>query len=99
RAVGVHRDRGLLPPHHGAGGHPGQPDRAEGGVRAMSTSTVLYDAPGPVTRRRQRMLSALAGLLILAVFAAGIVAMYRNGIFNDRWLRSEEHTSELQSRE
>ena len=52
----------------------------------MSTSTVLYDAPGPVTRRRQRLLSLLAGLVILAVLGAGIVAMYRNGIFNDRWL-------------
>lgn len=52
----------------------------------MSTSTVLYDAPGPVTRRRQRMLSALAGLIILAIFAWGIYAMYRNNIFNDRWL-------------
>ncbi|PYF99862.1 amino acid ABC transporter membrane protein 2, PAAT family [Georgenia satyanarayanai] len=49
-------------------------------------STVLYDAPGPVTRRRQRLLSALAGLLILAVLAWGLYAMYRNDIFNDRWL-------------
>ncbi|MEE6280278.1 amino acid ABC transporter permease [Georgenia sunbinii] len=52
----------------------------------MSTSTVLYDAPGPVTRRRQRLLSALAGLIILAIFAWGIYAMYQNDIFNDRWL-------------
>jgi len=49
-------------------------------------STVLYDVPGPVTRRRQRLLSALAGLLILAVLAWGLSTMYRNGIFNDRWL-------------
>ena len=52
----------------------------------MSTSTVLYDAPGPVTKRRQRLLSALAGVVILAIFAWGIYAMYRNNIFNDRWL-------------
>ena len=51
----------------------------------MSTSTVLYDAPGPVTRRRQRLLSALAGLIILAIIGAGLYAMYRNGVFNDRW--------------
>jgi len=49
-------------------------------------STVLYDAPGPVTRRRQRLLSALAGLLIVAILAWGLYAMYRNDIFNDRWL-------------
>lgn len=51
-----------------------------------NVSTVLYDAPGPVTRRRQRLLSVLAGLLILAVLAWGLSTMYRNGIFNDRWL-------------
>lgn len=51
-----------------------------------NVSAVLYDAPGPVTRRRQRLLSALAGILILAVLAWGLYTMYRNGIFNDRWL-------------
>lgn len=51
-----------------------------------NVSTVLYDVPGPVTRRRQRLLSAVAGLLILAVLAWGLSTMYRNGIFNDRWL-------------
>jgi len=51
-----------------------------------NVSSVLYDAPGPVTRRRQRFWSLVAGLIILAIFAAGIYAMYRNNIFNDRWL-------------
>lgn len=50
------------------------------------TSTVLYDAPGPVTRRRQRLLSVLAGLIILGIIGAGVLAMHRNGVFNDRWL-------------
>lgn len=51
-----------------------------------NVSTVLYDVPGPVTRRRQRLLSAVAGVVILAVLGWGLLTMYRNGIFNDRWL-------------
>jgi len=52
----------------------------------MSTASVLYDVPGPVTKRRQRILSAIVGLIILGILAAGIYAMYLNDIFNDRWL-------------
>lgn len=51
-----------------------------------NVSSVLYDIPGPVTKRRQRLWSVLAGLLILAVIGAGLFAMYRNGVFDERWL-------------
>lgn len=50
-----------------------------------SVSSVLYDTPGPVTRRRQRIWSAVAGLIILGLLGAGLFAMYRNGIFDERW--------------
>lgn len=51
-----------------------------------NVSSVLYDIPGPVTKRRQRLWSVVAGLAILAVLGAGLFAMYRNGIFDERWL-------------
>lgn len=52
----------------------------------MSTSSVLYDAPGPIALRRQRILSMAIGLVIAIVVAVAAIAMYRNNIFNDRWL-------------
>lgn len=50
-----------------------------------NAATVLYDAPGPVTRRRQRILSLIVGLVIIGVLVLATLTMYRNGIFNDRW--------------
>src|SRR5699024_10925276 len=86
RLVGLHRHRGLLPHHHRALGYLRELRGTEGGIRPMSTASVLYDVPGPVTKRRQRILSAIVGLIILGILAAGIYAMYLNDIFNDRWL-------------
>lgn len=51
-----------------------------------NVSSVLYDIPGPITKRRQRIWSIVAGLLIAAVVGAGLFAMHRNGVFDERWL-------------
>ncbi|MGC0251070.1 amino acid ABC transporter permease [Pseudactinotalea sp. Z1748] len=51
-----------------------------------NVSSVLYDIPGPVTKRRQRRWSVVAGLAIFAVLGAGLFAMYRNGVFDERWM-------------
>lgn len=49
-------------------------------------SSVLYDAPGPLARRREKVGSALGILLLLAVTGAGL--WYANGqglLATDRW--------------
>ncbi|QCB93931.1 amino acid ABC transporter permease [Cellulomonas shaoxiangyii] len=49
-------------------------------------SSVLYDTPGPVTRRRERIASVVAGVLVLALL--GVAAWYAagRGIFTaERW--------------
>lgn len=51
----------------------------------MSTS-VLYDEPGPRTRRREVIGSVVVGLLLAAVLAWIVTGMARRGLFDDRWL-------------
>lgn len=47
----------------------------------MSTSAVLFDAPGPRTRRRVLMTTVVAGLLLLAGLALVVVALIDRGQF------------------
>jgi glutamate transport system permease protein len=47
-------------------------------------SSVLYDAPGPRTRRRMFLLSALGTLLVLAVVALAVLRLRDNGVFRSR---------------
>ncbi len=48
--------------------------------------TVLYDVPGPRTLRRERAISVVVAIGILAVLAWILVGMARRGLFDDRWL-------------
>lgn len=49
-------------------------------------SSVLYDAPGPVTLRRERIGSVIGGLLVLAVIALAMWVAAGRGVFAaDHW--------------
>jgi glutamate transport system permease protein len=50
------------------------------------TTSVLYDAPGPVTRRRTLISSGVAGAIVLVVIALVIVRLAGQGQFSaERW--------------
>jgi glutamate transport system permease protein len=49
-------------------------------------SSVLYDEPGPRTRRIERYASLALGLVLLAGFVVMIIGMANRGLFDDRWL-------------
>jgi glutamate transport system permease protein len=50
------------------------------------TTSVLYDAPGPVTRRRTLISSGVAGAIVLVVVALVIVRLAGQGQFSaERW--------------
>lgn len=51
----------------------------------MSSSSVLYDAPGPRAKRLDRIFNVGFSLLLLAGIAYVIVSFYRRGIFDERW--------------
>lgn len=49
-------------------------------------SSVLYDVPGPVTRRRERIGSIVGGIIVLAVVALAVWYASGRGVFDaDRW--------------
>ncbi|QTE30613.1 amino acid ABC transporter permease [Pengzhenrongella sicca] len=49
-------------------------------------SSVLYDAPGPLTRRRERIGSILGGLVVLALVGLALWYAAGRGVFEaDRW--------------
>lgn len=49
-------------------------------------SSVLYDAPGPATRRRERIASVVAAVLVLGLLAAGAWYAAGRGVFEpERW--------------
>ncbi len=49
-------------------------------------SSVLYDAPGPRTRRRERLGSAIGAVVLLALLALAFRFADRHGLFgSDRW--------------
>ena len=49
-------------------------------------TTVLYDAPGPRTRRNSRLISAITAILILALLGYVIAGLAGQGLFGaDRW--------------
>lgn len=50
----------------------------------MSTS-ILYDAPGPRTKRLELIGSVVGGLVVLGLVGLAIWQLARNGIFDDRW--------------
>ena len=50
------------------------------------TRSVLYDEPGPVTRRRERRASVVVGVVVLAGAAYLVAEMIDRGLFDDRWL-------------
>src|SRR5690606_6399012 len=82
--VDPRRHRRVLPaPHDPHGPHRGR-RRAEGGVQPMSS--VLYDAPGPVARRRELWGSVAGTLVLLVVVGLAVSYAVRNGVFaSDRW--------------
>lgn len=45
----------------------------------MSSSSVLFDAPGPRARRRQRIATVVGALVLLAVIALAVRALHANG--------------------
>ncbi|WP_433279857.1 amino acid ABC transporter permease [Pseudonocardia xinjiangensis] len=50
------------------------------------TTSVLYDAPGPVTRRRTLISSGVAGAIVLVVIALVVVRLAGQGQFSaERW--------------
>jgi len=51
----------------------------------MSEASVLYDVPGPRARRRDRALTAIFTVVFLAIIAYFAYALYKRGIFDDRW--------------
>jgi His/Glu/Gln/Arg/opine family amino acid ABC transporter permease subunit len=52
----------------------------------MSTSTILFDVPGPRARRRQRIGTFIGGLVLLAVIGLALWRLGRNGQLDPaRW--------------
>ncbi|WP_084040352.1 amino acid ABC transporter permease [Demequina sp. NBRC 110053] len=51
-----------------------------------SEASVLYDAPGPKAIRRDRVYNVVFSLAFLVLFGYLAYRMYRNGIFDERWL-------------
>ncbi|PYE13247.1 glutamate transport system permease protein [Williamsia limnetica] len=52
----------------------------------MSSSTVLYDAPGPKARRRNRVIAVVFGAIVLAVAVYVLVALGDNGqLTAEKW--------------
>lgn len=49
-------------------------------------SSILYDVPGPVARRRERIGSVVGALVVVAFLGAGVLYASREGLFQaDRW--------------
>jgi glutamate transport system permease protein len=48
----------------------------------MTTTSVLYDAPGPVARRRTWISSAVAGVIVLVVVALVVIRLANQGQFS-----------------
>ena len=51
----------------------------------MSSNKVLYDAPGPVTRRNERIFSLVFAVLLTALLLWFIKFSADRGVFDDRW--------------
>jgi len=51
----------------------------------MSEAAILYDIPGPRAKRRDRALTAIFTLVFVAVIAYFAYALYKRGVFDDRW--------------
>lgn len=51
----------------------------------MSTSSVLYDAPGPRAKRLDRILNVTFSAVFLGLIALGLYAASKRGIFDERW--------------
>jgi glutamate transport system permease protein len=51
----------------------------------MSTSSILYDVPGPRAKRRDLILNVVFTLVFLAILAFAVYAAYKKGIFDGRW--------------
>ena len=49
------------------------------------SGSVLYDAPGPRTRRIERLASIALAVVIVAVLAWLVVSLARRGVLDDRW--------------
>lgn len=49
------------------------------------SSSVLYDAPGPRTKRRELIGSIVGGLVLLGLLGLGIRQLASRDIFDDRW--------------
>lgn len=49
------------------------------------SGNVLYDAPGPRTRRAERWGSVVFGIVILALLAWLVSSLADRGVFDDRW--------------
>lgn len=52
----------------------------------MSSGPVLYDVAGPDEKRRERIISVVIGVLVLAGLGLIGYRLYLNGVFDDRWL-------------
>jgi len=51
----------------------------------MSEAAILYDIPGPRAKRRDRALTAIFTFVFVAVIAYFVYALYKRGVFDDRW--------------
>lgn len=51
----------------------------------MSTGPVLYDVAGPAEKRRERLISVVISVLLVAVAIFFAVRLAMNGVFDDRW--------------
>lgn len=51
----------------------------------MSINRVLYDAPGPVTKRNERIFSIVFGVILTALLILLIKFAVDRGVFDDRW--------------
>jgi glutamate transport system permease protein len=52
---------------------------------SSGTNLVLFDAPGPEEKRRERIVSVIVGVVLLAVIGAIGWKLADNGVFDDRW--------------
>lgn len=51
----------------------------------MSSGPVLYDVPGPDEKKRERLVSWIAGAVLVVAIAAVGWRLAANGVFDDRW--------------
>jgi glutamate transport system permease protein len=51
----------------------------------MSSGPILFDAPGPAEKRRERLVSVVLAVVLVALVGGVLWKLASNGVFDDRW--------------